>query len=105
MPRVEQVHRFGDALPPPLRDSSGAVDPAQVRASIELGQGVEERRCRRIRVKSRSDVRGQVSALWPFWRDVDGDDVADDKGMGAEPGWTEGEPESVASWCDESTDG
>jgi hypothetical protein len=67
----------------------GGVDPAQVGASVELGEGVEERAGPGVGVECRGDVVGEVGALGTFGFDVDVNGVADGEAAVAEPGGAE----------------
>jgi hypothetical protein len=93
----QEADHFGDALGALLWSAFGGVDPAQVGASVELGEGVEERGGLRVGVECGGDVVGQVAALGSLGLDVDGDGVAGGETTAAEPGGAEREAEPVAA--------
>jgi hypothetical protein len=89
------LDHLGDALSAFLRAPFRGIDPAKVGASVELGQGVEERGRLGMRGECGCDVFGEVVPLWTFGLDDNRDGVADAEAAAAQPSRAEGEPESV----------
>src|SRR5205823_1991081 len=89
-PGLEPFHHFGYALGALFRSAFGGVDPPQVRAAVELCEGVEERSSVRFGHERFGDVFGEVVTLRPFWCDLHRDLVTDGDAAAAGRGRTKG---------------
>src|SRR5256885_3481249 len=96
----QEADHLGDPARSLLGLAFRGVDPAQIAAPVELGEGIEERTGPRVRVERGGEVLGEIAALGAFGFDLDGRGVAHRETAVAQPGGGEGEAVTVPGRLD-----